>query len=113
MTLLSSLSLSSGSVLDLVFDSDTGLTAGLDWALRWANPSGGGDRVSTLQSYFTGGQLTVSSSPLSFDPNVNIFDYGDGFTYVGYVIAGAGIPEPTTVALLGLGLLGLAARRRR
>lgn len=53
-----SLSLARGSPLTLAFDDL--LVEDLDWAFRWANPSGSGDRVATLMDFVADGAITWS-----------------------------------------------------
>ena len=67
-----SLNIDATSLLTLAFDGQ--LAAGLDWAFRWANPTGG-DRVGTLLDYVTDG-LIAWSAPCA----VSVFDQGDGYT---------------------------------
>jgi hypothetical protein len=92
--------------LTLSFDSL--LVEGLDWAFRWANPSGGGDRVASLMDYISGGLITWSAPW-----DVSVFDYGDGYTYIGYTDAQAPVPAGLTPLSLLAGAGWLGWRRRR
>jgi len=91
-------------MLTLAFDNT--LVAGLDWALRWANPLGG-NRVVALNSLIAGGLITWSAPQ-----TVSVFDNADGYTYMGYQVAAT--PEPTWLGLGSL-LAGMTYfwRRRR
>jgi hypothetical protein len=82
-----------GSLLTLTFDDN--ITSGLDWAFRWVNPSSGGDRVDALKSFAENG-LIAWSAPMQ----ISVFDYGDGYTYIGYVASS--VPEPPGLILLSL-----------
>ncbi len=101
-----SLEIDTTSLMTLAFDSQ--LVSSLDWAFRWANPSGGGDRVATLMDYITGGLITWSA-PWT----VSVFDDADGYTYIGYVDAQVPVPAALGPTSLLLGSGWLAWRRRR
>lgn len=101
-----SLSIDATSLLTLSFDSL--LVEGLDWAFRWANPSGGGDRVASLMDYISGG-LIIWSAPW----DVSVFDDGDGYTYIGYTDAQVPVPAGLTPLSLLVGAGWLGWRRRR
>jgi hypothetical protein len=103
-----SLSIDSNSLLSLSFDEL--LVSGLDWAFRWSNPTSGGDRVASLMDYVTDGLITWSA-PWT----VSVFDYGDGYTYIGYTDAQVPVPAGLGSAslLAGAGWLGWRRRRER
>lgn len=98
-----------GGVIDLQFWSPS---APEGWALKWANPSSGGDRLSTLYAWKTSGALKVNgvagTTQTPWPTSVTMWS-ADGFTYVGVV------PEPSTLVLAacGVGAVALTASRRR
>ena len=61
-----------------------------------------------LTFYFTVGQLTAASINFPYSGATSVSDQGNWAA-----AAGGTIPEPTTLALLGLGVAGLAVARRR
>ncbi len=88
----------------------------------------GGGKFSTFFGIISGGTLSWTDMPKTFtlaDGNVITIDFQDGWTinvlnntamvhaYVTNNGGGTAVPEPTTLLLFGLGLLGLAGVRRK
>ena len=63
--------------------------------------------LQALFAYITNG----NNFALGFDPDCHFFN--DGIKFEIFTSSPASVPEPTTMALLGTGLAGLYARRRR
>lgn len=76
-----------------------GTDSTVDYTLTWA---------PATFSYGNGGKLSVDLNDLSFVRNGSL-NLGGTVT----LVSASQVPEPTTVALLGLGLLGFAASRRK
>ena len=64
-------------------------------------------QIQALMTYITNG----GSFALGFDPDCHFFN--DGIRFDIFTAAPASVPEPATMALLGTGLAGLYARKRR
>jgi hypothetical protein len=84
-----------------------GTTVSLEWE-AFNNVTIGGDAAGTITGQ--SGPFTVVTSN-NQNPTANDFTTATGFT--GFTVATSSVPEPATMALVGLGAAGLLALRRR
>ena len=95
----------------LVFDFGTGLGATNAWTGTFGD-SCGNDPVPCL-GVASSGAFFLPQGPHSLDFVAGLSPFGGGAAYFNIAEVETPIPEPTTVALLGLGLVGLRRFRRR
>ena len=97
----SAFEIDSTSSVDLIF----AVNSTPNWDFRWADPSGGGNWISTIDSMIADGQIVVSA------PNGYTVDDRGGYTYID-VIPVASVPEPSSLVLACLATAGVAAGMR-
>jgi hypothetical protein len=81
------------------------------WDFRWADPSSGGNWVSTIDGMISSGQIILSLPP---GGQYQVVDQG-GYTYIDGIVT-ASVPEPSTLVLGGIGVASAGAiimRKRR
>jgi len=95
------------SQMDLIFSLNTAP----NWDFRWADPSGGGNWIGTIDSLIASGQIVITA-PQGYW----IIDQG-GYTSVEGNYSSVAVPEPSALVLMYLGvagaMLGLKWRLRK
>ena len=106
---------STDSVLSLVSIQDN-YTPGDEFALYVDNSLYAWDSITSVGSYFKGSSTDIFLSQgvhtLTFKLTASCCDSG-GTNYINFssLVAVAKVPEPTTLAIFALGLMGLVSRR--
>ncbi len=100
-TSLSSLTIDPSS-MDLIFNLNTSP----NWDFRWADPSSGGNWISTIDSMIVNGQIVITA-PQGFE----VIDQG-GYTYVEGFYSSNAVPEPSSLVLACIATVGIAVAAR-
>ena len=91
----------STSSIDLIFAANSTP----NWDFRWADPSGGGNWISTIDSMIADGQIVITA------PNGYTVDDRGGYTYIDGITVSS-VPEPSSLVLACLATAGVAAWMR-
>ena len=95
--------------LDLLFTID-----GADYALDIAGDTTMGAPINFAGTLLTGAPGITTGHAFAFNQSENpSVDFRIGRVEVNRIVAATAVPEPSSMALLGLGAIGFMARRRR